>query len=46
MSKNQTTVLVVDDEASIRDMIQFALEKADMVVHTASNAHEALIRIS
>jgi len=46
VSKNQTTVLVVDDEASIRDMIQFALEKADMVVHTASNAHEALIRIS
>jgi len=46
VSKNQTTVLVVDDEASIRDMIQFALEKADMIVHTAPNAHEALIRIS
>ena len=46
MNKNQTTVLVVDDEASIRDMIQFALEKADMIVHTAPNAHEALIRIS
>lgn len=27
-------------------MIQFALEKADMLVHTAANAHEALIRIS
>jgi two-component system phosphate regulon response regulator PhoB len=46
VSKNQTTVLVVDDAASIRDMIEFALKKADMIVHTASNAHEALIRIS
>jgi two-component system phosphate regulon response regulator PhoB len=37
---------VVEDEASIRDMIRFALEKAEMAVQTASNAHEALVRIS
>jgi len=35
----------VDDEASIRNMIRFALEKSNMVVQTAANAHEALIRI-
>ena len=46
MSKQQTHVLVVDDEAAIRDMIQFALEKAGMGVQTASNAHEALVRIN
>jgi two-component system phosphate regulon response regulator PhoB len=46
VNKKQTTVLVVDDEASIRDMIQFALAKADMKVHTVSNAHEALVHIS
>jgi len=46
VSRNQPNVLVVDDEAAIRDMIQYALEKADMVVQTASDAHEALIRIS
>ena len=45
MNKNQTNVLVVDDEASIRDMIRFALEKSNMVVQTAANAHEALVRI-
>lgn len=46
MSTQQTNVLVVDDEAAIRDMIQFALEKAGMGVQTASNAHEALVRIN
>ena len=46
VSKNQPNVLVVDDEAAIRDMIQFALEKAGMTVQTASDAHEALVRIS
>jgi two-component system phosphate regulon response regulator PhoB len=46
LSTQQTNVLVVDDEAAIRDMIQFALEKAGMGVQTASNAHEALIRIN
>ena len=46
MSTQQTHVLVVDDEAAIRDMIQFALEKAGMGVQTASNAHEALVHIN
>jgi two-component system phosphate regulon response regulator PhoB len=39
-------VLVVDDEAAIRDMIRFALEKAGMVVQSAGSAHEALLSIS
>jgi two-component system phosphate regulon response regulator PhoB len=42
----QLKVLVVEDEAAIRDMIRFALEKAGMTVQTAANAHESLIRIS
>jgi two-component system phosphate regulon response regulator PhoB len=46
LSTQQTNVLVVDDETAIRDMIQFALEKAGMAVQTASNAHEALVRIN
>jgi two-component system phosphate regulon response regulator PhoB len=39
-------ILVVDDEAAIREMIQFALEKAGMKVDTAANAHEALLSIN
>jgi two-component system phosphate regulon response regulator PhoB len=46
VSKNQPTVLVVDDEAAIRDMIRFALEQADMSVQSAANAHEALLSIT
>ena len=46
VSTSQTTVLVVDDDASIRDMIRFVLEKAEMDVQTAANAHEALLRIN
>lgn len=42
----QVAVLVVDDEPSICDMIQFALEKAGMNVRLAGNAHEALISIN
>ena len=42
----QPRVLVVDDEAAIRDMIRFALERAHMTVQTAADAHEALLRIS
>lgn len=41
-----TSVLVVDDEAAIREMIQFALERARMTVSTAGDAQEALLRIS
>jgi two-component system phosphate regulon response regulator PhoB len=40
------SVLVVDDEAAIREMIQFALERAKMIVATAADAQEALVRIS
>lgn len=43
---NQTKVLVVDDEAAIRDMIRFALEQSDMQVRSAANAHDALLSIN
>lgn len=46
MNKKQPAVLVVDDEAAIRDMIGFALEQADMNVQSAANASEALLSIS
>lgn len=45
MNKIQPVVLVVEDEAAIRDMITFALERAGMKVHSAANAHEALLSI-
>jgi len=37
---NQKTVLVIDDEAPIRDMVRFALEHASYSVVEASNADE------
>ncbi len=43
---NQFTVLVVDDEAAICEMIRFVLEKSGLDVQTANNAHEALLRIN
>jgi two-component system phosphate regulon response regulator PhoB len=46
VKKNQPAVLVVDDEAAIRDMIRFALEQADMNVRSAAHAHEALLSIN
>ncbi|MEJ2534873.1 MAG: phosphate regulon transcriptional regulator PhoB [Gammaproteobacteria bacterium] len=46
MSNKQAHVLVVDDEAAIRDMIQFALRRAGMDVEGAADAREALSRIS
>jgi two-component system phosphate regulon response regulator PhoB len=46
MSSAQTKVLVIDDEAAIRDMIAFALTKADMEVRGAADAHQALVSIS
>lgn len=42
----QANVLVVDDEASIREMIQFALRRAGMLVQGAADAREALRCIS
>ena len=46
MSSNQTQVLVVEDEAAIREMIAFALERAGMKAQLAANAREALESIS
>jgi two-component system phosphate regulon response regulator PhoB len=46
VNSQQPRVLVVDDEAAIRDMIRFALERAQMTVMTAADAQEALLRIS
>ncbi len=34
-------ILVVDDEAAIRDMVRMALEQEDFTVSDASNAHQA-----
>ena len=39
-------ILVVEDEASIREMVAFALRKADMEVIQAADAHAALVAIS
>jgi two-component system phosphate regulon response regulator PhoB len=46
VSTHQPSVLVVDDEAAIRDMIRYALERAKMDVQTAADAQQALVRIS
>jgi len=46
VNMHQPRVLVVDDEAAIREMIQYALERAKMDVLTAADAREALLRIS
>jgi two-component system phosphate regulon response regulator PhoB len=46
VNTHQPRVLVVDDEAAIREMIQYALERAKMDVLTAADPQEALVRIS
>jgi len=46
VSTQQSRVLVVEDESAIRDMIRFALERANLEVATAADAQEALLRIS
>jgi len=46
VSQNQVSVLVVDDEAAIREMIRFALGKSDMLVECAASAKEALEQIN
>lgn len=39
-------ILVVEDEAPIRDLLRFALERADFKLSLAANAQEARIRIA
>ena len=39
-------ILVVEDEASIRDMLRFALERAEFRIVLAANAQEARLRIA
>ena len=39
------TILIVDDEKSIRDMLKVALDMADFTCLEAANAKEAQIRI-
>jgi two-component system phosphate regulon response regulator PhoB len=46
VSKNPSSVLVVDDEIAILDMICFALEQAGMEVQTATSAYDALIQLN
>ncbi len=46
VSTNQPQVLVVEDEAAIREMIAFALERAGMQVRLAADSREALASIS
>jgi len=46
VSSVEPTVLVVEDEAAIRDMIAFALDRAGMQVQLAGDAQEALVSIN
>ena len=46
VKEHQTKVLVVDDEAAILEMIQFALEQAGFQAKTAANAYDALLCIN
>ena len=39
-------ILIVEDEASIRDMVAFALRKADMEAIHAADAHAALVAMA
>lgn len=43
--KGKQTILVVDDEAAIRDMVQLSLELAGFDCLQAANAREAMGRI-
>ena len=46
MTEKQISVLVVDDESAIREMIRFALGKSGMKVRCASSGREALGKIN
>lgn len=43
---NRKTVLIVDDEQSIRDMLKVALEMADFNCIEATNAHQAHVMVT
>ncbi|MGA9332833.1 MAG: phosphate regulon transcriptional regulator PhoB [Rudaea sp.] len=42
----QKRILIVEDEASIREMVAFALRKADMEIMQAADAHEAQLAVA
>lgn len=46
MTGKQISVLLVDDESAIREMIRFALGKAGMEVRCAADAREALVKLA
>jgi two-component system phosphate regulon response regulator PhoB len=46
VTEKHISVLVVDDESAIREMIRFALGKSDMSVNCAASAKEALEQIN
>ena len=46
MTEKQISVLVVDDESAIREMIRFGLVKSGMAVRCADSGREALLRIN
>lgn len=46
MGDKQVSVLVVDDESAIREMIRFGLSKAGMAVQCAASGREALVKIN
>jgi two-component system phosphate regulon response regulator PhoB len=46
VNSNPVRVLVVDDEAAIREMIQFSLRRSGMEVEGAADAREALAAVS
>ena len=46
MAQRQISVLVVDDDSAIREMIRFALSKSGMNVSCAASGKEALERIT
>lgn len=43
---NQKKILVVDDDPHIREVISFALQKAEMLVVTAEDGQQALVRFT
>lgn len=46
MDMNEATVLIVEDEAAIREMVGYALRRAEFEVVEAENADEALVQVT